>query len=114
MISFWPFRRRKIVDRRILNEDWAVGDLAECLVDPAMWGFDSGDEPRKGAVLRVTRIEDRVASVMDVRAYFLHFEGHACCYECRGFRKIRPEEVPASDAFIAELRDRLQVGEPVG
>jgi len=56
----WPFkpRRKPAPDNRQWNEDWCIGDEAECLVD--VWMFTGPNDPKKGDVLTVTAIIDGV------------------------------------------------------
>ena len=54
------FRREpeppKVQDRRWMNEDWRVGDLAECIC--GNWEFPQPEDPMSGDILRVTSIGD--------------------------------------------------------
>lgn len=120
----WPFRRKPkpadpapvspphpIADRRFMNEDWKVGDIAECMTDD--WPRNGKPHPRKGDRLRVTRIIENVGT-LGYLCYGLCFEEKAAhlSWECVCFRKLRLTIEPATDEFTAELRDRLKIGEP--
>jgi hypothetical protein len=94
-------------DQREWNEDWCVGDLAECIAS----NFDGyAPELELGRVYRVSKIKDLV-NPRGRRAYFLFF-GSTAGYACQAFRKLRPTIEAASDEFTAELRDRLLTGKP--
>ena len=106
----WPFRKRKpaIVDRRFMNEDWCVGDLAECISE----GFASPDchDPKRGDVLRVTVVGEHVATDAPVLITALGFEGKPRSYrwEAKAFRKLRPVQTAADRGFSAWLRQTLR------
>lgn len=105
----WPFRKRppKVVDRRHMNEDWCVGDLAECISDD----FHPADslDPKTGDVLRVTGVSD-VLHRQNLRFFALRFEGkpQEWSWECTAFRKLRPVQTAADQSFSAWLRDSLR------
>lgn len=99
--------RRRVIDKRAMNEDWAVGDLAEC-IDGDRWikDFASEADPKTGDILRVRELIDAV-NHHSVRAYFLFFEGKSeVGYASQAFRKIRPLHEPASKEFIESIRKR--------
>ena len=100
------------LDRRFMNEDWRVGDLAECIVGD--WDPGSPHDPRLGERLRVSGLRDGVSATGYCRAYFLLFEGKPQNYSWinLGFRKLRPSIEPASEEFRRELKDRLKTRQP--
>ncbi len=100
----WPLNRKpRIIDRRNMNEDWQVGDLAVCVGDD--WEFPHVADPRAGEVLRVNHIEEGI-SPSGVRAFYLGFEGKPVLvyWEVVCFRKLRPNEVRAREEWRAMLR----------
>lgn len=104
-MSFWPFRRKPTppVDHRIMNEDWAVGDLAQCIDD--RFCDPEPFDPKVGDVLRVAGIDD-CTNHRNRRCIWLLFEGKTGIvgYECVAFRKLRPVNEPAEKDFIVWLR----------
>lgn len=118
----WPFRKRKapkqsVRDERNWNEDWQVGDIAECVVD-----FDAFHEsvepwhrPKLGQQFVVTGFSDATAAVGDVRAYFLKLEGWPVELETIAFRKLRSVTVENSEVVKRILnakpgKDRVREG----
>lgn len=110
---FGWFRRKPkmppIIDRRHMNEDWLVGDLAECTADPDP--FDRLTvSPNVGDRLRVAGVAtDQTDMEGRTRLHALMFEGkpkdNGWATQC--FRKLRPEIKAADTEFSAELRNRL-------
>lgn len=43
--------RKKPIDLRVWNEDWKIGDMAQCINDN--WVGDPGDAPKKGRCYEV-------------------------------------------------------------
>lgn len=117
-MSFWPFGRRRPKplppprDERYSAEDWAKGDLAECLSDD--WTPPEPNDPKKGAILRVSKVDEMVANE-SVLIIALHFEGFGqeWGYDCNCFRKLRPTLEPATDDFAAWMKDVLRSPEKV-
>ena len=106
----------RLPDRREWNEDWAVGDLAECLHDGWHPHDSSVPHPRCGDVLRVRAVVERPAMVNGRPAALvigLSFEGKppGFSWNCTSFRKLRPDHTAADPAFAALLR--LAIAQPV-
>jgi hypothetical protein len=117
-MSFWnPFRRKQPNapdDQRQMSEDWAPGDLAECIKDN--WPFVLGVffHPKKGDVLRVTEVNEGVDCVFGRLIIALSFEkmGDAC-WDNRCFRKLRPEIESAEQSWTEWFKDKLRQPEVV-
>lgn len=106
-MAFWPFKKRTpppppVEDRRVWNEDWRVGDTAECIVGPDAWGPD--DPPwwraKLGERYIVTGFSEGLSSGGTSRHYFLRLEGLPRGISCTSFRKVRP--VSAEDSEIGQ------------
>lgn len=123
-MTWWnPFRRApkapppsppSPVDRREMNEDWTVGDLAECIADN--WSKqDFPGNPRVGDVLRVSGVTEGIALGSNHLIIALGFESKQAnlYWDCTSFRKLRPALDPAEDEFTVWLKDRIRTGEPV-
>ena len=96
----WPFTRKpKPLNPGAINEDWRVGDLAECLAKDGYW-TENGVGPEFGDVLSVS-IVDRAT---DGRVYlvFKAFAGDA--FEARVFRKLPPLNTAATAEFSAQIK----------
>ena len=114
-MRFWPFKRRSpaapaakpalAYDLRGLNEDWQIGDLAECLIDQASWRPPATDDPARGEVRRVAAIVTGLVVTGEgliTALKFEHFDKKA--WHCINFRKLRPELVAADQQFTASIR----------
>jgi hypothetical protein len=90
----WPFNRKPetappLIDKRGWNEDWQVGDIAECINDN--WDFASPQDPKVGDVLTVSGLRGDEKTKKGVVISALKFEGK-CQYDswhCKGFIKHR-------------------------
>lgn len=93
-------------------EDWAAGDLAECVTRGPWYSFADGHRS-ENAPIRGERYVVRHARVGDSGCLLLEFGRFGRRgYDARGFRKVRPEAdepVAADSAFV----ERLRVREPV-
>ncbi|MBF5091933.1 hypothetical protein F1640_18430 [Novosphingobium sp. NBM11] len=100
-------------DHRNMNEDWAPGDLAECIVK-GPWTPSDPFDPKAGDVLRVVRIREGYSPHFNRIVYTLSFEGKPAGYawETVGFRKLRPVQEPAEASWSAWLKNTLRVPEP--
>ena len=105
----WPFKKKaqpsQPKDLRDDSEGWLVGDLALCLT--SNWPGHTG--PRSGEVYRVSSvIEGPVTCGPDIGALVVAlnfgevFSWEA--YNCRGFRKIRPDTEPCEAEFTALIK----------
>jgi len=88
----WPFTRprkpKPPEDHRVWNEDWAAGDLAECVA--GSWGGNPG--PKVGSINRIIGVKEGIGHLGSL-IYALEFQRHPdYAYECTAFRKIRPAE----------------------
>lgn len=99
-------------DLRGWNEDWRVGDLAQCVVKGG-WAEPLPDDPKFGDILRVNHMIEGVDLTGTSVVSALGFEGKPgrTFWACRAFRKLRPMIDPAEDEFIADLTTRLKQGE---
>jgi hypothetical protein len=99
---FWPFNRKKPepkpepIDRRDWNEDWQVGDIAECIVEIGDWNetVKPWERPAKGDRLVVAGFDEGIDSGGKTLDYFLRFNGLPHGLSTRGFRKVRPIAYP--------------------
>ena len=91
-------------DLRNMNEDWQVGDLAECL--SGLWDYPFG--PVKGGIYRVACVvKGPLASGPDKGAivYGLVLKEFGTeSWLCTGFRKIRPLHEPCEAEFAELIR----------
>lgn len=84
----------------MIGEQWAIGDLAECIEGDDWHDEDSGaviDGPAQGDVLRVSGIEDAGS--------------HLCfapwpidAYAASAFRKLPPADTAADAKWTAEIK----------
>lgn len=98
-------------DRRGWNEDWQIGDLAECLVSKEKWKPCRPNDPDKGEILRVNAMTEGLVIDGSFMVSALGFEGkYAGYFWAQGaFRKLRPEVAAADAEFSAWLRDSQKV-----
>lgn len=100
----WPFRKKPVpvLDKREWNEDWKVGDTAECIVDGVRteWHEDIPPwcRPEFRQQFTVVGFDDAVGSYGRWRSYFLKFEGWPVALSTTAFRKVR--KVEASESAI--------------
>lgn len=100
----WPFRKKTRspappVDRRIWNEDWRIGDIAECVSDRFHESVEPWERPNIGDRLIVTGFSEGLGASGDKLHYFLHFAELPTAFSTNGFRKVRP--VSAKNSEIA-------------
>lgn len=104
-MSFWSRlfgRETPVEDRRCMNEDWRVGDLAECIGDGP---WDCGDtKPELGDICRVSAVVDAVGTRTNTRNYYLGFVGLHNRFCCTSFRKILPLHTAADAEFTALIK----------
>jgi hypothetical protein len=93
-------------DRREWNEDWRVGDLAECI--NGSWLNDPPHSPQPPSIYRVREIDEGVTADGSAIIVALNLEGLSDWWGCTGFRKLRPTIEAADAAFTADLRDCLR------
>ena len=107
----WPFRRKKPevapdpkpepLDHRVWNEDWKVGDIAECIIDGGArhWHPDlpPWERPAFGQRFVVADFIDGRRHGDRARAYFLKLEGWPVNLETTAFRKVRPVATEESE-----------------
>lgn len=114
----WPFKRKpaaKPINPAPINEDWAYGDLAECL--DGRWVHDhdcsAASGPEKGDVCKVLEVQARrTERVGD--CWSLKLGGYEGWYHSDWFRKVPPLN-SAADAEFSEQIKRLgkaPAGEP--
>lgn len=111
----WPFRPKpKPLNPGKINEDWAYGDLAECIRAPAdgLWFGVQG--PCQGDVLRVERVSPGRDAIYGIPGWFLGFARvrHNFAAEC--FRKVPPLNSECDAEFAAEIKrlGKQPVGTP--
>jgi hypothetical protein len=104
-----PPTQQAIVDRREMNEDWQIGDLAECIADS--WHIPDQCSPRVGDILRVSGVIDGTVMLTNVLVIALRFEGKPANmgWICTGFRKLRPLHEPCEADFKALIKQPRKV-----
>lgn len=99
-----PLKQAPLRDRRHMNEDWRVGDLAVCLY--GNWAHALSDDPARGEINRVSFVCDGVDHSGRIRTYGLGFvdksQSHAWATTC--FRKVRPDTTEAEEEFTALIK----------
>ena len=115
--KFWKKDPPK--DRRRWNEDWQVGDTAECIADFDAWHDDVPPWLRlkKGSRYVVKGFHDSVSDRYNIRAYFLVLDGLETSYTCTAFRKVRPiakEESEIVERILNAKPGRDKVREDAG
>jgi len=101
----WPFTRKpKPINPGPINEDWRVGDLAECLKpDDHHWNSTSG--PERGDVMRVVEVHAGRDNVFGRPGWFLGLKGEPFWrFDAKAFRKVPPLNSEASAEFTAKIR----------
>lgn len=90
----WPFKKKPQPkapprDERVWNEDWQVGDTAECCSD--VWSdlVKPWHRCKIGARFTVTGFAEGEADDGTLR-YFLHLKGWPVAVSTTAFRKVRP------------------------
>ena len=93
----WPFRKKPPApprDCRVWNDDWRVGDTAECIVGSGIQRWDVCVEPWHrpplGARLTVSGFIEGVGARGNARYYFLKFSDWPIALPTQAFRKVRP------------------------
>jgi len=93
----WPFRKKpesEPQDHRIWNDDWKVGDIAECIVGLTReysWSDDVAPWRRPAPKQRLIVSGFREAEGADgALYYFLAFRDWPVELPTQGFRKVRP------------------------
>lgn len=108
----WPFSRRKEpeapppakpepLDLRNWNEDWKVGDTAECVVSPdsRRWLEECRpwERPALGQQFTVSGFSENKIKSINAVAYFLELEGWPVRLSTTAFRKVRPVATEQSE-----------------
>jgi hypothetical protein len=103
----WPFTRKpKPLNPGPINEDWRVGDLAECLFEGAWFGGNSGNIASgldKGDVSKVLAIGIGRTKLGGDR-YFLTLGGFRGEFDASCFRKVPPLNSEADAEFTAKIK----------
>lgn len=97
----WPFRKKpptKPTDLRDWNDDWKVGDVAECINGPDNWhdNVRPWERLEKGSRWTVTGFSEGLDRSEAIR-YFLELEGCSVDYPTTSFRKVRPVATEQSE-----------------
>lgn len=98
----WPWQKKKPPaprDARVWNDDWQIGDTAECVIDFDEWHdcVDPWERIPKGTMLTVVGFSDQVNSKANVRAYMLHFKERGNAWSTTAFRKVRSVSAEQSE-----------------
>lgn len=90
----WPFRRTPRRDLREWNDDWKVGDTAECIASRGCWiNWKPWQILAKGQRFTITGFregEGRDRNGLSCLCYYLGFAEVEGWYPTQGFRKVRP------------------------
>lgn len=108
----WPPSAPPPQDKRGWNEDWQVGDLAECVLPvDQVWPDDFAENPKRGDVLRVNALVEGLDTLGEALVSGLGFEGKPArhFWAASAFRKLRPAIEAADTEFTAQLREGLGV-----
>ena len=101
----WPFRNKTAPprDARDWNDDWQIGDTAECIVDgvKATWhpAVKPWERPAFRQHLIVVGFREAVGKDNTLR-YFLKLADWPTCLPTTGFRKVR--SVAAEKSEVVE------------
>lgn len=104
----WPFKKRPTSPPQKLppiNEDWAVGDEAECVKGCSWFGGKEG--PDTGDIFTVRKVMAGKCAQTGKPDWGLAFKPWPHAYGAFCFRKVRPV------AVTAEWIERVMRGEPV-
>jgi hypothetical protein len=109
----WPFRKRAPAAPSPIEDDWQVGDLAECLNEDGWESAVTG--PALHQILPVTRIaHGTLVNTNGRTAWGLHFARFpGIFYHSAQFRRIRPVHEPCEARFAEEIRRLGTVKKPV-
>lgn len=100
-------------DIRDWNEDWRVGDTAECVATADTWAdsVPPWNRPSTGTRLIVTGFKEGLSRDKAYRAYFLLFAEHPAGLTTTAFRKVRP--VASENSEIVERILKAKPGEDI-
>lgn len=114
----WPFRKKPEPpapqnDGRVWNEDWQIGDTAECIREHDGWhpNVVPWHRPKKGQRFTVTGFSEGM-TYADTQAYFLKLEGWPVSLDTTSFRKVRPNSVDESE-IVERILKAPKVGADV-
>ncbi len=103
----WPFRKKAPRDLRCWNEDWRVGDTAECIVGPQSAQWFSEVKPWNRPALRqqfiVTGFRDEIGADGNYH-YLLDLKGWPVSLSTTAFRKVRTTSVEQSEVVERILK----------
>ena len=93
--KFWkrkPQQPEKPIDLRIWNEDWQIGDIAECIEEFDNWHdcMKPWDRPKKGQRLTVSNLSEDLGFQEKEIYYYLTFADWHLSLPTQCFRKVRP------------------------
>jgi hypothetical protein len=107
----WPFTRKpKPINPGPINEDWRVGDLAECVTsgDGSDWRHDLNNAPAIGPafgdVRRVQAVFVGQSRQLRRPLWWLVVNGIPANLPATCFRKVPPLNSEASAEFTAQIR----------
>lgn len=123
----WPFRKKPEppappsppIDQRIWNEDWCVGDTAECVTHFESWNPSTlpWHRPALGQRLTVVGFMEGTCCGGKYQQYFLRLQGWPVPLSCVAFRKVRPVSIEQPNVVTRILNARPgpdKVKEPLG
>ena len=98
----WPFRKKPEPppaprDRRVWNDDWKVGDTAECVITEWPDHVDPWKRMAHGAHFTVKSFSEGVGISQRAKYYFLHFEEIREGWSTQCFRKVRTVSAEQSE-----------------
>ena len=99
----WPFSKKTPQPRNPINEDWAIGDLAECLAE-GDWEPDP-EGPENGDVLKVIGIDTGPVGLKNEIAWRLQFAPwKGVAFASEHFRKVPPLSEQESFTITAKIK----------
>lgn len=108
---FWkrkPAQPSKPIDGRNWNEDWKIGDIAECVSSAWHETVKPWERPNLGDKLIVTGFKEGVGTGVNRIAYFLLFAEYDHGLETLGFRKV----LPISTVAESEIGQKILRAKP--
>ncbi|MGL5734313.1 MAG: hypothetical protein ACRCYS_05540 [Beijerinckiaceae bacterium] len=99
----WPFRKKPEPPRdlREWNEDWKIGDTAECIIEPTSPRWSNRcppwERPALGQRLTVSGFAEGEMCGGTAICYFLRFSDWPSGLTTTAFRKVRPVATEQSE-----------------
>lgn len=102
----WPFKKKPSPpqDLRVWNEDWQIGDTAECICGDWHDSVKPWEKPQMGQRFIVTGFEEGRDRSTKFICYFLRFAEFRHGIETTAFRKVRSVAVEQSEVVERILK----------